>query len=105
MHRKRGYSACRDAASGSQAEVARALCVLRRDVELPSARSAPPRGRAHLETVVVSPVPERLRELDMDGATVEAIPAASGAHPAPVRHVANPNPEEPDAGIPPCPDP
>jgi hypothetical protein len=48
----------------------------------------------------VPPLPEGLRELTNDGAAAGEVSSASASYRAPVRHVANPNPEEPDAGIP-----
>src|SRR5271155_232428 len=48
--------------------------------------------------MVVASKPEGCSQLERDARAAEAIPASAAAHRASVRHVANPTPEEPDAG-------
>src|SRR5262249_41532873 len=54
---------CRSTAARSRAKAARALRVLRRDVELPGARAAAARGEGHLAQVALAPVADSLLEL------------------------------------------
>jgi len=57
-------------------------------------------GEDHLAEVAVAPKSEGLSHLGCDAPATRAFPAPAAAHRAPVRHVANPIPKEPDAGIP-----
>src|SRR5258708_6748376 len=52
-----------------------------------------------LAQVALSPQPARRSELERNARAAEALPAPAAAHRAPLRHVANPTPEEPDAEI------
>src|SRR5262249_31092015 len=78
----------------------RALLVLRRYVELQSARTAAARGGANLAQVALTPLAKGIRQLGEDESAARAIPAPATAHRPPVSHVANPTLEEPDAGNP-----
>jgi len=90
----------RGSAANARAEAARALRVLRDHRELRSAQTLPRTGRARLAQVARPPLAAGTHDVGPHEATAGAQPAPAGTHPAALfPRVANPCPEEPDAGI------